>query len=257
MYYQRYNVFFKSQKIAAFSNPIFLYIYRQMKILSRYRLITIFTFSLVLVHISTQFTQAFENNRVEVGQAPAKYVVGKMALIPFNSKNTLSYEQSDDSLHQIERFLTISLYEALISATSGMPDVEILPLKKSDTKYNKLRSGKPKIYYKDIAIDVGRVLDADSVMVGTISEYSDRGGSEWATGSPSTVTFSVEVLSTKDGRVIWESYFTETQQPLFDNLFEIKKFVKRKGKWITADELAKEGARIIARSFSTFLLENR
>jgi len=257
MYYQQYNVFFKSQQIAAFSNPIFQYIYRQMKILSLYRLITILTLSLVLVDISTQITQAFENNSVEIAQAPAKYAVGKMALIPFNSKNSLSSEQSDDSLNQIERFLTISLYDALISETSGMPDVEILPFKKSDIEYSKLRSGKPKIYYKDIAIDVGRVLGADTVMVGVISEYSDRGGSQWATDSPSTVTFSVEVLSTKDGRTIWESSFTETQQPLFDNLFEIKKFVKRKGKWITADELAKEGARKIARKFSTFLLENR
>ena len=198
-----------------------------------------------------------ENNNLIVAQARTKYEVGKMALIPFNSKNSLSYEQSDDSLNQIERYLTMSLYEALILETSGMPDADILPIQKSDTEYNKLRSGKPKIYYRDIAIDVGRILDADTVMVGTISQYADRGGSEWATDSPSTVSFSVELLSTKDGTVVWGTSFTETQKPLFDNLFEIKKFVKRKGKWITADEMAKEGARIIAKRFSTFLLENR
>jgi hypothetical protein len=201
--------------------------------------------------------QSSDNNDLVVAQAPAKHVVGKMALIPFNSKNSLANEQSDDSLSQIERYLTISLYEALISETSGMPDVEIIPIQKSDTEYSRLRSGKPKIYYRDIAIDVGRVLGADTVMVGTISQYSDRGGSEWATDSPSTVSFSVDLLSTKDGSVLWGTSFTETQKPLFDNLFEIKKFVKRKGKWITADEMAKEGARKIAHRFSTFLLENR
>jgi hypothetical protein len=104
---------------------------------------------------------------------------------------------------------------------------------------------------------VGRILDADSVMIGTISEYTERSGSEWAIEAPTTISFSVELLSTKDGQRIWETTFTETQQPLFDNLFEIKKFVKRKGKWITADEMAKEGARKIAQRFSRFVLENR
>lgn len=229
----------------------------QMKISSRYRLILLLIFTLVLLPSSTLLAQSSDNNNFVVAQAPAKYNVGKMALIPFNSKNSLSYEQSDDSLNQIERYLTMSLYEALLLETSGMPDAEILPIKKSDTEYNKMRSGKPKIYYRDIAIDVGRILGADTVMVGVISQYADRGGSEWATDSPSTVSFSVDLLSTKDGSVIWGTSFTETQKPLFDNLFEIKKFVKRKGKWITADEMAKEGARKIANRFSTFLLENR
>ena len=228
-----------------------------MKFLSRYGLTILFILSVVLLSNSTSFAETDQNQKKELAQAPAKYIVGKMALIPFTSKQKLSIEQSEGALLQNERFLTISLYEALISQTSGMTDVEILPLKKSEAEYNKLKDGKPKLYYKDIAIDAARILDADSVMVGFISEYTERGGSEWGIESPSTVTFSTEVLSTKDGRVIWETYFTETQKPLFDNLFEIKKFVKRRGKWITADEMAKEGARKVARRFSTFLLENR
>jgi hypothetical protein len=228
-----------------------------MNFLSRYKLVLLLIFTLVLLQSSIFLAQSSEKDDLVVAQTPAEYVAGKMALIPFNSKNTLANEQSDDSLSQIERYLTISLYEALVSETSGMPDVEIIPIQKSDTEYSRLRSGKPKIYYRDIAIDVGRVLGADTVMVGVISRYSDRGGSQWATDSPSTVSFSVDLLSTKDGSVLWGTSFTETQKPLFDNLFEIKKFVKRKGKWITADEMAKEGARKIAHRFSTFLLENR
>ncbi|MEK6224368.1 MAG: hypothetical protein N2A97_05860 [Thermodesulfobacteriales bacterium] len=228
-----------------------------MNFLSRYKLVLLLIFTLVLLQSSILLAQSSEKDDLVVAQTPAEYVAGKMALIPFNSKNTLANEQSDDSLSQIERYLTISLYEALVSETSGMPDVEIIPIQKSDTEYSRLRSGKPKIYYRDIAIDVGRVLGADTVMVGVISRYSDRGGSQWATDSPSTVSFSVDLLSTKDGGVLWGTSFTETQKPLFDNLFEIKKFVKRKGKWITADEMAKEGARKIAHRFSTFLLENR
>ena len=201
--------------------------------------------------------ETIDSDKMEIAQASVKYHVGKMALIPFTSKEKLYSQQADESLKQIERYLTISLYDALVAETDYMPDVELLPLKKSDEEYLKFRSGKPKIYYRDIAIDVGRILGADSVMIGTVSEYSERSGSEWAIESPTTVSFDVEVLSTKDGKTIWETSFTETQQPLFDNLFEIKKFVKRKGKWISADEMAKEGARRTAKEFSNFLLENR
>lgn len=214
-------------------------------------------FSLVLPARTASFAESDNNEAYVLAQAPVKYQVGKLALIPFTSKDKMATQQSDDSLNQIEKYLTISLYDALAAEIGVMPDVELLPLKKSDTEYLKFRSGKPKIYYKDIAIDVGRILDADTVMVGTISEYSERSGSEWAIESPTTVSFSVEVLSTKDGKRIWQTSFTETQQPLFDNLFEIKKFVKRKGKWITADEMAKEGARKVAERFSSFVLENR
>jgi hypothetical protein len=228
-----------------------------MKILRRFRLVCLLIVLISTIGISELFAETLKNEGKEIAQAPVKYHVGKVALIPFTSKEKLSYEQADESINQIERYLTISLYDALVAETVGMPDVELLPLEKSDTEYLKFRSGKPKIYFRDIAIDVGRILDADSVMIGTISEYTERSGSEWAIEAPTTISFSVELLSTKDGQRIWETTFTETQQPLFDNLFEIKKFVKRKGKWITADEMAKEGARKIAQRFSRFVLENR
>lgn len=228
-----------------------------MKFSFRYGLVCLFIISLVLAPNLSSFGQSPEAKGPQLAQASLKEIVGKMALIPFSSKSSLSYQQSDASLAQIERFLTISLYEALGVEVGYMPDIELMELKKSDLEFQKLNEGRPKIYYKDIAIDVGRVIGADSVMVGTISQYSERGGSEWGVESPSTVSFNVELLSTKDGSTIWQTYYTETQQPLFDNLFEIKKFVKRGAKWVTADELAKEGVREVAKRFGRFLLENR
>ena len=228
-----------------------------MKILSKFGLIGLYIISALFLANSTVLADTLNSNNIEIAQAREKYEIGKVALIPFVSHEQLTLEQSDESLSQIERYLTISLYEALVLETTGMPDVEIVPLKKSDLEFAKFKSGKPKIYYRDIAIDVGRILGADTVMIGKITEYSERSGSEWAIESPTTVSFRVELVSTKDGQRIWQTSFSETQQPLFDNLFEIKKFVKRKGKWITADEMAKEGARTIAKRFSRFLLENR
>ena len=111
-------------------------------------------------------------------------------------------------------------------------------------------------YYKDTALKVARKLGADALVVGTISVYSEREGTELGVKDPASVAFSVELLGASDGQIIWETYFTETQKPLLDNVFEIKKFVKRGAKWITSDELALEGARKVAEELNKFLTEN-
>jgi hypothetical protein len=40
------------------------------------------------------------------------------------------------------------------------------------------------------------------------------------------------------GRVIWSGHFDETQQALNENLFQLGKFIKRKARWVTAQEIA-------------------
>ena len=93
------------------------------------------------------------------------------------------------------------------------------------------------------------------MLVGVISEYRERKGGDYGVESPASVSFSVELLSTEDGRTLWESYFSETQKMLTENVFEIKKFFKRGAKWIRVDDLAKEGARTTAERLNKYLLE--
>src|SRR3989304_340653 len=71
--------------------------------------------------------------------------------------------------------------------------------------------------------------------------YMEREGGELGVSSPASVAFGVELLTTANGEMLWESYFAETQKPLFENVIEVCKFFKRKGRWISVDELAKEG----------------
>ena len=116
-----------------------------MKILNGLGLICLTLVLLCALGNSGVYAETLKSGVNEVAQAPVKYHVGKMALIPFTSKEKLATQQSDDSLNQIERYLTISLYDALLAQTDAMPDIELLPLKKSDTEYVKFRSGKPKM----------------------------------------------------------------------------------------------------------------
>jgi hypothetical protein len=176
-----------------------------------------------------------------------------IALMPFTSKSALSEELSDDQLATNERFLTISLYDAL---TAEVVKVKIKPLQESETEYNKLSSEKLGSYYRDIAVSAGKNLGVDAVMIGVISRYTERKGSKYGVEAPASVAFSVMLLDTETGEIVWETYFSETQKALLDNVYDVKKFFKRGAKWIKADELAKEGSRKTALEFNEYLLEN-
>lgn len=179
--------------------------------------------------------------------------IESLALIPFTSKPSLSDGIPEETVEEKERYLTITLYEAL---TAELLRIEITPLQKSETEFLRIKAEKPKSFYREQAVAAGKSLGVDAVMIGVISEYTEREGSAIGVESPAAVTFSVEVLDTRDGHTLWETYFKETQKPLLENVYEIEKFFKRGAKWITSDELAKEGARKTVLDFNEYLQGN-
>jgi len=84
----------------------------------------------------------------------------------------------------------------------------------------------------------------------------EREGGELGVSSPASVAFGVELLTTANGEMLWENYFAETQKPLFENVAEVGKFFKRKGRWISVDELAKEGVIEVVDNLNKFLEQN-
>lgn len=175
-----------------------------------------------------------------------------IAVIPFNTKPGISIYDPVAIVTPNERFLTLALYEALITEVTT---VKILPIRASDNEYIEIQTENPGSHYRNTAIDVGKSLGADAVLVGVISEYREREGGDYGAYAPASIAFSIQLYRTDDMKLLWESYLSETQRALTDNLFEIKKFFKRGGKWITVDELAKEGARTASIRVNKYLLE--
>jgi hypothetical protein len=179
--------------------------------------------------------------------------IKSIAVIPFSTKPGISIYEPGAIVTPRERFLTLSLYEALLTEVTT---VRILPIRASDNEYVEIQTETPGSHYRNTAIDVGKSLGADAVLVGVISEYRERKGGDYGADAPASVAFSIQLYSTEGAKLLWESYFSETQRALTDNVFEIKKFFKRGAKWITVDELAKEGARTAAMRLNKYLLEN-
>lgn len=209
------------------------------------------SFAILLVIMLLSGAESFA--QIDMSDTQKDEKIETIALVPFTSKSALSAELTDEQLATNERFLTISFYDALTAQVVG---VKIKPLQESETEYNKLSLKKPGSYYRDIAVSAGKNLGVDAVITGVISRYTNRVGSNYGVETPASVAFSVMLLDTETEEILWETYFSETQKALLDNVYDVKKFFKRGAKWITADGLAKEGARKTALELNEYLLEN-
>jgi hypothetical protein len=89
--------------------------------------------------------------------------------------------------------------------------------------------------------EIGKLHGADAVMVGHLYRFSERVGTSYSVVSPASVAFDLHLIGVSNRRVLWSGHLDETQQSLSENLFEIGSFIKRKGEWISADDLATSG----------------
>ena len=86
------------------------------------------------------------------------------------------------------------------------------------------------------------------VLLGRVERYEERIGSDWSVNRPASVAFKVLLMETATGHVVWKGSFDEAQQPLSENLLTLKRFVKRKARWVTAGALAENGFKSLVAS---------
>ena len=98
-------------------------------------------------------------------------------------------------------------------------------------------------------VKVGHELQAEAVLAGKVYRFIDREGTGYSVNSAASVAFEMVLIRVSNGQIVWSGNFDETQQSLFENLFQIKTFVRRGARWITAEELAVEG---LDKLFQTF-----
>jgi hypothetical protein len=98
-------------------------------------------------------------------------------------------------------------------------------------------------------MEIGRRLEADGVVLGRVYRFRERIGRDYSAETSAAVTFDLLLIQVPQGRLLWEGQFNESQQPLTENLFNIGAFFQRKGRWLTARELAESGLDDVLASF--------
>jgi hypothetical protein len=91
-----------------------------------------------------------------------------------------------------------------------------------------------------LALEAGRQLQYDAVLVTEAARYQTRTGSKYAADKPASVAFSFKLLAIANGQVIWNGEFDQAQQPLFENILGSRS-TGSGFRWLTAPELAAAG----------------
>jgi hypothetical protein len=98
-----------------------------------------------------------------------------------------------------------------------------------------------------------RVVDsatqADAILTGVVRRYSERQGSSTGVKHPASVWIVLQ-LRDSDGRELWNGTYEETQAPLSEDMFSLKRAWDRGFRWVTAEELATYGARELVRELA-------
>jgi hypothetical protein len=90
-------------------------------------------------------------------------------------------------------------------------------------------------------LTVGRCLEVEVMLVPQLHAWQEREGGELGVMQPAKVVMDFFLLDVTNKVLLARSRFDETQQALASNLLDIGKYISRGGKWISADELAREG----------------
>ncbi|MBW1957519.1 MAG: hypothetical protein JRF31_03835 [Deltaproteobacteria bacterium] len=142
------------------------------------------------------------------------------------------------------------LTEQLFVLLKDRKDIELIPASQSRGVVSDLLSeDKKKLSERNLLIETGRALKADSVLSGYIFRFRERVGGKYSVDLPASVAFNIHLIRVADGHLLWSDHFDETQRPLSENLFQLGSFLQRKAKWITANEMAESGLKNILKTF--------
>ena len=90
-----------------------------------------------------------------------------------------------------------------------------------------------------VAMRLGELIGADVVVAGFVYRFKDRVGTSYGVDSPAAVAFDLHLVQVSTGRLLWSAAVDEAQVSLSEDLFQVGKFIERKGQWVTAPQMAR------------------
>ena len=136
---------------------------------------------------------------------------------------------------------------AKLRTRSGVKTIFLSETSQSLSKVEPISLGAKK---KEAAQWLGKSLFVDTALFGLVRVYRERAGSKIA-ATPAAVGFEMQLVSTVDGSVLWVGNYYEEQRPLTE---DFRGFWERKGKFVTAEELAQSGVKKLMQRFPLGLI---
>lgn len=134
-----------------------------------------------------------------------------------------------------------------------LKEAQIIPQERVQNVYRRISSESLKKPLLGVLKKVGHELGADVLALGYIYRYTERVGYDYSTEHPASVAFEIYMINSVDGSIIWRGVFDKTQKSLMEDVFQISSFFRGSGKWLTADQLSKQGMDEIFKTFPGFV----
>lgn len=88
--------------------------------------------------------------------------------------------------------------------------------------------------------EVGECVPADYLLVPQVFQWEERSGNDWSVNTPAQVVFDLYLIDIKN-KTVTRAHYEEQQHSLSENVLDAGTFFKRGGKWITAEQMSREG----------------
>ena len=88
---------------------------------------------------------------------------------------------------------------------------------------------------------VGQCAKTQFLLVPVAIHWQDRSGSAGGSSTPARVVLDLSLINVETGALVNHFRYDYQQQALTDNLLEMRSFMQRRGRWVSAEELAREG----------------
>ena len=148
----------------------------------------------------------------------------------------------------VAEVMTVSLFSCL----EKNQKYTLVPPGQAKGVYSTILSQNLTIGIKDMLQKTGKSFSSDAVLFGYIYRWTERLGTEYGVESPASVAFDLHLISTDTGSILWKDSFKKTQLSLSENLLDLSTFIKSKGKWLTAQELAYIGLESMIKCIGDF-----
>lgn len=169
---------------------------------------------------------------VYTGQPVVSNSIDNISIIPFK------YTSRADRAVIPDQFLSDFNSELYKRLSAGLVGVKVTKPVISDKALQSMKTSPESI---DFIPEFCRKTGCDAVLTGEIKEYGERVGGEYGVEDPASFAFITKLHEGKSGNIIWEDYYYEKQKMLTENLIEVDKFIKRKGRFVSVQEIAYEG----------------
>jgi len=207
---------------------------------------------IVLVGSSCQLQQVPQKDKPVVPALDTIVLIGfRRALSPSQASGLMRSPISGAvfSAEPVSEEVADGLSDSLFEMLTKKDGQKWVPPREAAAAFSRIASSNPTLTDRDIYVRIGETLSAEGVLGGHVYRWREREGTDYAASRPASVAFDLYLMSAGDGVILWKARFDKTQISLSENLLDIQTFVKAKGRWMTAGELAEIGLTEVVDAF--------